>query len=497
MDAMRTAVALLVLFHAACAGLTPAPESESEAPQAPAPFSAAARVVDGELASDQDQQFELYGYRLGDAYLATWDAAGTVRVALRSQTPGAQLYVKDLGAGSDQQLAVAAGVPLKLWVASVEAVDGPYQLVFDPPPSKLLAPPRNDAAGRRERYLQLPVQKEFATDAARMESALRDELHSFQRDGDSVSARLEAFAGLELPVQADRCYRFVVRLGKDAAFSPIAQRGLRATFELHEGTPAPHSDLTVLGRSAILREQCLDAGGTARFKLATGLPSAANELGTGPLSVEVWTRPNGPFTESPAALEKAIARETRGYKLLTTQSGRLEDFHGLELPLHRGACYAMSVKLGSGASFSAEARKRRLANFHLYAPGVLAENEAISSGRPGVVGPGGVAQFGCPQRSGKGRFNLAYHDQVLGSGPITVQIFTRPIAEAELRRQARETRAAEAETARSIERNKAASCQKCIEEKIACQQRGGSGCYDGFLSCVRSQGFPRGSECGG
>lgn len=473
-------------------------------PHDPAPFDPAARVVDGELAADEDlhnPRSDPYNFQIGDSYAATWAEARTIRVALLAPALGdkARLAFPALGGGGrvlDWTVQVKAGRPLRIWVGAEEVIEGAYQLVLEPAPARLEAPPRNDATSRRERYLRLPVQRRFATDVDKMEQTLRTRLSKFEREGAPIAARLEAFAGIELPVVADRCYLVVLRLGEGAEFSDIAQRGLEAELELPDGAPgAPprrsrERALTVLGRGAISGERCSDQDGNARFTLATKMPSAPHELGTGPITIEIWKQPNGPLAQDAAARDQAIATVTRGHRLAKTVSTRLEDFHGLELPLRRGHCYVMALKLGRGASFSPEIRKRRNLAFN------LEKSEESVSGGPGGVGPGGVATLGCPQRAEKGRFTLGHHDEAIGSGPVTVQIFTRAVPEKELRQQAAEDRAERADSNRRMSERKGESCQQCIEQKISCHRRHGSSCYDDFLTCVRTKGY-RESECGG
>jgi hypothetical protein len=376
-----------------------------------------------------------------------------------------------------------------VWVASEQKLDGAYQLVFEPPPDVLAAPLRNDAAGRRERFLKKREETGFAAKAGALEAAVKTRLHGFALDGTPVAARLEAFAGLEFPVQRDHCYALLLRLGAGAAFSEVARRGLQTSLDLPGGSRAENFEFSVHGPGGLSREVCVDAAGDARFNVATQLASAAHELGTGPVSLEIWSHPNGPFAETAAARDRAIARETRGYAVAKTLQAQMESFKGLELPLRRGVCYAMAVRLQNGAAFSAEVRASRTVSFLLDT-----EGQSINGG-PGAVGPGGVAQLGCPQRSQKGTFRLGERGP-LGKGLMIVQILTRPIGEAALRRQAAEDRADRAESNRNMARMKREACQSCVEEKISCHHRGGASCYDDFLTCVRSKGYAE-SACGG
>src|SRR5437016_5511435 len=87
---MRIALCLL----AACAAI-----------HAPPPFTPAARIVEGELAADQDvtpdcskrscndEDRKVGQFELADDYSATWKAGGTVHIAVR----GAELYFYGLG----------------------------------------------------------------------------------------------------------------------------------------------------------------------------------------------------------------------------------------------------------------------------------------------------------------------------------------------------------------------------------------------------------------
>ncbi|MGZ6142186.1 MAG: hypothetical protein ACXWLM_02555 [Myxococcales bacterium] len=473
---MKTAA---VLLAAACA--------TAPAPSGPKPFSADARVIQGELASDQDFS-TLAGHALADRYDAAWAEPALVHLAVRSAQPFTICVPSWASQCSpEQEVPATPGKPVRFWIASAAPTDGSYEVVLDPPPAALHAPLRNDAAGRRERFLRdVPADTRFR--AGRLDEHA---LASFAKDGDAIPARLDAFEALELNVEENRCYRLAIRLAPGAAFSDVAQRGLQMTAALPgEKDLAPHEVGDVSRAGVVVPEFCALQSGVARVGIATKLKTAEQDLGTGAFSIEVWKRPAGPFAETAAARDAAIARETRGYSVARSVSVKLESFHGLEVPLKRGLCYAMVLKLGKGARFSAEARKNRSVDF-----GLETVDESGSAG-PGVVGPGGVAQFHCRQRNEKGRFHLGVQGAELGQGPATLQILTRAIPEAQLRREAAEDRAERADSMRREARRQGESCRACIEEKISCHRRGGSSCYDDFLTCVRSKGYAE-STCGG
>ena len=454
----------------------------ASAPRNPEVFSDRAQVVDGELAADEDYKGAVDGYALSDRYVAVWEKAGPVHMAVRGD--GVLIYMGE--SWKERVGEVEAAKQVKFWVVSAARADIPYQLVIDPPPYSLAAPPRNDAAGRREQYLKKRANEVFVH--PRGANQLERELSGYQLDGSAVPAKLEAFAGMELPLEADRCYRLFLRLGAGAKFSDVAQRGLTWKFEagdLHT------EDYAVFSSGILSREICPSQPvKAARLSVQTPLRFAENDLGTGPLSVEVWKKPDGPFAHTAAERDAAIARSTRGFALVKTVSTRLEAFKGVELPLKRGGCYAMVVKLGPGAHFSDDAHRSRDVAF-----GLQTADEDGSAG-PGVVGPGGVGVFACRQRNEKGRFKLGLRDEVVGSGPVTVQILSRTASEAQLRREAAEDRAERIATERSMQQRQSETCRACIEKKIDCSRSGRSGCYEDFLSCVRIAGY-RESTCGG
>src|SRR5258706_671512 len=105
-------LAALTILASACAAHAP------RNPQAPPPFSAAARIVDGELDSEQDYGYEVSGYPLSDRYLASWDVAGPVRFAIRAKN--AIIYLSGSGEvkGADGTFPVAAAEKVKCWVGS-------------------------------------------------------------------------------------------------------------------------------------------------------------------------------------------------------------------------------------------------------------------------------------------------------------------------------------------------------------------------------------------
>jgi hypothetical protein len=156
------------------------------------------------------------------------------------------------------------------------------------------------------------------------------------------------------------------------------------------------------------------------------------------------------FDRSSTDLEQTIARETTGFTVEgEPRTGSLESFAPLPIPLVRGKCYVVVLRLGPSAMWGDSAR-------HGVAFGFFDDAGDTGGARGGrIVGPGGVGLV-CPLRDTPGttidvRAVLAaqadpskIHD--LGSGPFTLQVYSRPAGEAELGAMA-QRRAQEADAA--------------------------------------------------
>lgn len=247
--------------------------------------------------------------------------------------------------------------------------------------------------------------------------------------------------------------------------------------------------------------------GLTRFAFAVAIPSALvvagcmHETETRPRPAPAsWAHDKAPraarsspkFDKSPAELEALIAKQTEGYApdgdALT---GKLEAFAGQPVPLQRGKCYRMVLRLGADASFSEHARK----GISFVYRGIPGADEV--NGGPGIAGPGGVGSAGCPQRDAPGAvfdivaYSLSATDKSriheLGTGGYTLQLFSKPVNDAALSAMA----ADEARQHREVEEFKRTDgqqrCGECRREKDLClegRRRPSSGsCVDDFDSC--------------
>ncbi|WP_394842160.1 hypothetical protein LZC95_34415 [Pendulispora brunnea] len=183
------------------------------------------------------------------------------------------------------------------------------------------------------------------------------------------------------------------------------------------------------------------------------------------------------FEHSAEEREAFIAENTQGYvKEGPPISRKLDGFTPSRHKVRRGKCYMMIVRLESGASFSPHAKKGLSFFFK--------ENGVGGSGGPGVHGPGGVGSLGCPQKSGESEFDLHAiwgsadddtHLHDLGTGPLTLQLMSKPVSEKELRGQAAD-----------VEEQHVKSCKfqykRCLEGE---HDPGGVTCADEYQRCMR------------
>lgn len=199
------------------------------------------------------------------------------------------------------------------------------------------------------------------------------------------------------------------------------------------------------------------------------------------------------FDKSAADLDSLVATETLGYAADgDALTGSLETFAPQSLRLTRGKCYRMVLRLGEGSSFSEHAHR----GVSFIYTGFAGTDEVV--GGPGITGPGGVGGAGCPQRDTSAMFDLrapaaggSVHD--LGRGSYTLQLFSKPISDAELAKLASDDardRAADAERSRA---RKGESCGNCRHDKDLCldgRRRPSTGsCTDDFDSCRFSSGL--------
>ena len=248
------------------------------------------------------------------------------------------------------------------------------------------------------------------------------------QDGKPLLAQLEQFAGLENPADPEHCFKLVLRLKeKDgAAWSDLARRALQASVSLPGGARAPEPVVTALGPTLVFREVCPDASGALAFSLGTFVEGSEHDLGKGPVSVEVWTRPNGPLARSAAELEREAAKATHGFTAQKAVAVTLETLEPLEVDLPKGRCVAAVLRLPKGSRFSPEVRRARSLS------AALEPADLVRSGGPGLVGPGAVHVLGCARFPGKARLRFGAGPP-LGTGPATVQLYFRNASAAELR----------------------------------------------------------------
>jgi hypothetical protein len=170
--------------------------------------------------------------------------------------------------------------------------------------------------------------------------------------------------------------------------------------------------------------------------------------------------------------------------------------------LERGKCYGVVARLGDAAAFGEHARKGSVVLVFRVA------GDDVRMG-PGIVGPGAVGGGMCPQTTAAATLDLQatfgsaqdksqIHD--LGSGPITLQLYTRAIDGKDLARQKSEAKAQVAATAAAVEarhRQEAAAkdhvctqCRASFDDCIADWRRGATKkeCKREYADCAHQAG---------
>jgi hypothetical protein len=163
-------------------------------------------------------------------------------------------------------------------------------------------------------------------------------------------------------------------------------------------------------------------------------------------------------------------REEGRARLLTPEGppvlGRLETFPGVEFNVARGRCYAAIVRFGAGAKLGDVLQNEEM---------VTREEQVSGQSFARPSQPGVPSNLYCPRSPG--RLSFWYKDRwtrarvtKCGEGEISVQLYSMPISEADLR--AGDARAAELE--RKIERMPAGcdDCDfNCRSAGTACERR--------------------------
>lgn len=486
---MRRQLALLALLTlAACAGfLRPRTAAELMSD----PLSPNALKVEGELAIDDDVRTpeSATHRRYSDTYQLGYAKETLVRVWVQSAAVDPLELTTPYGRAQGQLLFQAHARSFDLTIlGTVPHPQGPYTLVIDPPPDTFQAPPRNTEESRRAKALQAKEWKQFALSGDAKKKLVHERLSRLALDGKPMHAPLEQLRAVEIPVDSDHCYRMLLKLDAGARFSDLARRGLEGGFTLPE---RQQGRLEIAGDTLVTNELCPDDAGTAQFKLSTKSLGFETELGQGPVTLEVYSRISSPFADSAVNRDRAAAKAIQGHALKTTVTIDLAKSGTASVPLQvgRGQCTVAVVRLNKGAKFGKETRRAGL----LFD---LDTNGMSFSGGPGLIGPGLVSDFGCVQRADHGALKLWSHASALGTGTATVQVYTRTAPDGELRRLAAEDRAERADSNRRMAEMKSDACRSCLEEKINCSRRGAGGCFEGFLTCVRSKGYAE-TACGG
>jgi hypothetical protein len=322
-----------------------------------------------------------------------------------------------------------------------------------------------DTAGVREQVARIYEQEEAASRVRKV--AFRSDWQ-IERDpsGAIVRRTIEAYVGFESRSSPGRC-------GVDDVSYAQESTGPNAWGALHTYGVGP------------------DGKGIAcdAFGGDSPMPTRSTRVAVGPGNAPPAGREDPNLRFSAAELDAFAADYVRGYDSPVHASARLDGFSPVSIEVARGRCYRLVYRLAGGATLSAAAQRRL--TVAVRSPG--SDSSIITSK---IHGPGGVASAGCPKQSGTAKIDLfaqgseewqAAHD--LGSGEVTLDVYAKPVSEAELSAQvaddARQDEAARAATQKS--------CAACRREKDLCldgkRQPATGSCVSDFDACVMRSGL--------
>lgn len=221
-------------------------------------------------------------------------------------------------------------------------------------------------------------------------------------------------------------------------------------------------------------------------------PSAADQN-------EAFAKSMGyPTQHSEEELQAFLDKNLEGYqKEGKPIEGTLDAPSHVPLELKRGKCYFIVLRLGEGAKYSDKARAGYRFDFEPKGGG------SQISGGPGIHGPGGAGSAGCPQQNGAYNFILrtmvGASESDLGSGPITLQLYSKPISEKQLanlkadeERQIAESERFKAEQEAKENERARTGCSTCDARYQGCRGAGRSpsSCQSDYRSCAFEQVGP-------
>lgn len=314
-----------------------------------------------------------------------------------------------------------------------------YRVTVRPMPSEHSAPRRNpvrtvDWEARREEVLGGRPLAEFTRRRGDLERHVREVLtpeNGIFPFGEPIRAEVAQLADLPVELAGDRCYWFVFRL-RSGGWSELVRRGAQVRLDTGDGRPN-HVSLDGFHDAGINRGGlCAATSATARLSVyVTRLDGGpyAHELADGQVTVHVYGRSQNAFGYTAEEFAAVARSSTRGLRAAgTLATGDLSRFGEVPMQIQRGTCYVLVLRLGDGADWSAGARE------HGVREELRLPDESIVPG-PGVRGPGGVFDAGCPLNGGPGVFTLRTRDGVLGQGPFRLELYTRAARAGELRQQ--------------------------------------------------------------
>jgi len=300
-----------------------------------------------------------------------------------------------------------------------------------------------------------PRKAEFDATLADLDAKAEAATRGYQSEGAPTVFTLDT-PSFALPVSAGHCYRAVVRLGPDAVYSDLAERGVRFDVILPGKGLRPSGG--AVGPGAIFDLHCASSDGKALVKLSSSVPDLSvtagvlAKLGSGTATVQLYSRVAEPTDWGGPELKDLLEKELLGFAIAASPvEGALDMPTSVSFPLAAGWCYKLAVVLRPGAAFG--------------------------SGKVGLVigeavtrGPGSLADLGCVTsdrtqplklRSGRG-----------GHGGFVAQLYRKPGATG---------------VAAPVVGDNATVCAKCGAERDLCRAQKGVGvCEGAWNTCVRA-----------
>lgn len=176
--------------------------------------------------------------------------------------------------------------------------------------------------------------------------------------------------------------------------------------------------------------------------------------------------------------------------------GELETIGDFSIPVEKGSCYVVLIRLGASASLSEHARKGTVTRLRI--------GDAEHRGAAGLNEAGGIGG-GCVDESGEARFDVianwgsATDDSrihEIGTGPYSAQLMVRRLTEQqqrdrEIAARRQQARWDDVERRRAVEACEfcGSSYELCVRDLVAGRTPTSGSCFEDSFHCLEGRGF--------